>query len=96
MSSTNLGRIYRQNMELRSGNAYVTIVTHTMECGEKSSLVEEHHHAALAYSKATRALNRSAVSHPEHQRRLNLVNEARTKSQEARLAVERHVAEHGC
>ena len=57
---------------------------------------EEHHRAAVAYSKATRALNGSTASDPEHQRLLNLVNEARTKSKEARLVLERHVASHGC
>ena len=29
---------------------------HRMECGEKARLVEEHHKAAIAYSRAARAL----------------------------------------
>ena len=69
-----------------------------MECGEKARLVEEHHKAAIAYSQAARALtrNRSICSASEHRKLQESAHDARTKSTEARVAVERHIAEHGC
>ena len=62
-----------------------------MGCEEKARLVEEHQRAALAYSRAAVAVNRN-----KNAQLRETVEETRLKSQAARLAVERHVAEHGC
>jgi hypothetical protein len=69
-----------------------------MECGEKARLVEEHHKAAIAYSRAARALaqKRSICSASENRKLQESAHDARTKSTEARVAVKRHIAEHGC
>lgn len=76
----------------------VTIVTHRMGCEEKARLVEEHHHAALAYSQAARTLNGKMRNTPasEYKKLREVMEEARTKSQEAHAAVQRHILEHGC
>ena len=69
-----------------------------MECGENARLVEEHHKAAIAYPQAARALawNRSICSASENRKLQESAHDARTKSTEARVAVQRHIAEHGC
>jgi hypothetical protein len=69
-----------------------------MECAEKVRLVGEHHVAALAYSRAAMALNRMrAISTaPEGCQLRAAVDEARSKSFEARGYLERHQAAHGC
>jgi hypothetical protein len=65
-----------------------------MECEEKSRLIEEHSRVALAYARAARALRaKTGTRSAEDQQALD---EARITSQEARAAVERHIAEHGC
>ena len=65
-----------------------------MGCEEKSRLIEEHSRVALAYARAARALRaKTGTRSAEDQQALD---EARIKSQEARAAVERHIAEHGC
>jgi hypothetical protein len=66
-----------------------------MECEEKARLVEEHHRAALAYSMAARVLNASRARDAEHEKWRAAADKARTKSKEAREALERHQAEHG-
>jgi hypothetical protein len=69
-----------------------------MNCPEKARLIEEHHLAALIYAQATRALNdiMGPIEVSEHKRLRTAVDEARAKSIEARLAIIRHTADHGC
>ena len=69
-----------------------------MECGEKARLVAEHHKAAIAYSRAARALaqKRSICSASEYRKLQESAQDARAKSTEARVAAKRHIAEHGC
>ena len=69
-----------------------------MECAEKIRLVEEHHVAALAYSMAAMALNRMrAISTAPASWQLRAaVDEARSKSFEARGSLERHRFARGC
>ena len=67
-----------------------------MDCEEKARLVEEHHQAALAYSLAARVLNASRGRDAEHEQRRAAADAARNKSKEARAALKRHIAEHGC
>jgi len=69
-------------------------VSNRMECEEKAKLIEELTRAALAYSRAARALRgKTGTRSAEDQQALD---EARIKSQDARAAVKRHIAEHGC
>jgi hypothetical protein len=76
----------------------VRLLAHVMNCPEKARLIEEHHQAALIYSQATRALSeiRGLSEVSEYKRLSTAVDEARAKSIEARLAIIRHTAEHGC
>jgi hypothetical protein len=69
-----------------------------MECGEKARLVEEHHKAAIAYSRAARALarKRSICSASEYKKLHESAHDTRTKCTEARVAVKHHIAEYGC
>jgi YVTN family beta-propeller protein len=70
------------------------LFSNRMECEEKSRLIEEHSRVAVAYSRAARALRgRTGTRSAEDQQALD---EARIKSQDARAAVKRHIAEHGC
>jgi len=69
-----------------------------MNCGEKARLVEEHHRAALIYSQATRELSRVGRTSPvsDYKQLRAAADEAGVKCTEARLAIIRHSAEHGC
>jgi hypothetical protein len=65
-----------------------------MKCEEKSRLIEEHSRGAMAYSHAARALRgKTGTRSAEDQKALG---EARIKSQNARAALKRHIAHHGC
>ena len=61
-------------------------------------LVEEHHIASLAYSRAARELNlkRTSCSPSELEKLREAAKAARTKCVEARIAAKRQLAEHGC
>ena len=67
-------------------------------CEEKTKLVEEHHRAALAYSRALRALNqqRKGSSAAEYQRLRKTVDDEAANSEKARLALQHHQTEHRC
>jgi len=67
-----------------------------MECAEKTRLVEEQHRAALVYAQTARALNASRVRNADHEQLRATADAARKASKEARTALERHQAEHGC
>ena len=69
-----------------------------MECGENARLVEDRHKAAVAYSQAARALaqKRSICPTSEYKKLRESAYDTRTKCTEARVAVKRHIAEHGC
>jgi hypothetical protein len=68
-----------------------------MDCEEKNRLIAEHHLASLAYSQAVRALRGSPVSVSEEYGQLQAeVEAARSKSQQAGVALRDHVVEHGC
>jgi hypothetical protein len=61
-------------------------------------LVEEHHRAALAYSRAARALSqkRTSCAASKLEELRQAAKAARAKCAEARIAVNHHLAEHGC
>jgi hypothetical protein len=69
-----------------------------MVCEEKARLIEEHHQASLVYSRAARALNgtRGTLPASEYVKLRAAADEARIKTTETSLAVERRIAEHGC
>lgn len=69
-----------------------------MDCTEKFKLTEEHHLAAIAYSRAAKALNGGIWNGvPEETRKLRVAaGEARIKAAEARTALKLHRIEHGC
>jgi hypothetical protein len=67
-------------------------------CEEKARFVDEHHLAALEYSRALRVLNqeRKVSSVREYHRLRKIVDEEAANSERARLALQRHQTEHGC
>jgi hypothetical protein len=67
-------------------------------CSEKERLLRALHVATLNYRRAALVLQeRLGVMKKEHYRRIRAyVDEARAKVEEARQAVQRHAAEHGC
>jgi hypothetical protein len=69
-----------------------------MNCEEKNHLVMEYKDATTKFSHAVTELRRKmGVSTKEAYERLDrATNEARAKSEQARLALEHHIAGHRC
>jgi len=69
-----------------------------MSCEEKTRLLREYESAAARFSSAVTELNaRTPISSAaEYQRMKEAAEEARLKSEHARLALEKHTASHGC
>jgi hypothetical protein len=69
-----------------------------MSCEEKARLVKEYDDATLAFSDAVQELRRKMGTSPktEYERLERISSQARVKSEQARLALEKHIAAHGC
>jgi hypothetical protein len=69
-----------------------------MACGEKARLAGEYDSATTEFSEAVRELRRKIGTSPkeEYDRLERISNDARVKSERARLALEQHVAAHLC
>lgn len=67
-------------------------------CAEKRRLVSEYEAATSLFSEAVTLLHqRMGTSAKEEFERLNhIANEARVRSERARLAVEEHASSHNC
>jgi hypothetical protein len=67
-------------------------------CGEKILLMSDYETATATFSAAVAGLRRNmgTVPRAEYERLDRAANEARVKSEQARLAIERHIASHGC
>ena len=69
-----------------------------MTCDVKLRLASEYEAATVAFSKAVADLRRNigTSSKEEYEQLGRLANDARVKSEQARLALEQHTAEHRC
>jgi hypothetical protein len=69
-----------------------------MTCDEKTRLLRQYDDATLAFSNAVQELRRKiGTSQKEEYERLERIsNEVRVKSEQARLALEQHIAGHRC
>lgn len=69
-----------------------------MNCEEKTRLLMEYQAATSTFSETVKELHRKIGTSPkaEYQRLERIANEARVKSEQARLALEQHVATHRC
>jgi hypothetical protein len=69
-----------------------------VSCEEKTRLLKQYDDATLAFSNAVQELRRRIGTSPkdEYERLERVSSEARVKSEQARLALEQHVATHGC
>lgn len=69
-----------------------------MACEEKRRLVSEYELATKKFSDAVSNLRERAgtSAKKEYDRLARVSDEARVKSEQARLAVEQHIALHGC
>lgn len=69
-----------------------------MSCETKSRLVSDYEAVTALFSEAVTELRRKigTSSKEEYDRLTWGANNARVKSEQARLALEQHVAEHGC
>jgi ATP-dependent helicase YprA (DUF1998 family) len=69
-----------------------------MSCEEKTRLLKHYDNATLAFSNAVQELRRKIGTSPkdEYERIERISSEARVKSEQARLALEQHVATHRC
>ena len=69
-----------------------------MNCEEKSRLATEYEISTAKFSEAVTELRKKmGTSEKEEYQRLDrAANEARVKSEQARLALEQHVAAHRC
>jgi hypothetical protein len=68
------------------------------DCEEKSRLAVEYESATTHFSEAVKALRRQMGTSlkDEYARLDRAANEARVKSEHARLALEEHIAAHRC
>ncbi len=69
-----------------------------MSCKVKARLVEEYSAVTLAFSKAVQEQHGKVGTSPrEESKRLETISsEARVKAAQAKLALEQHIASHGC
>lgn len=69
-----------------------------MACEEKTRLTTEYEAATGKFAAAVTELQRKTGTSPkeEYERLNRAANESRVKSEHARLAVEAHIAAHGC
>ena len=69
-----------------------------MICEEKSRLVADYEEATAKFLDAVKEVRRKMGTSPkeEYERLDRVANEARVRSEHARLAVEQHVAAHRC
>jgi hypothetical protein len=67
-------------------------------CPEKSRLVHEYDVATASFAEAVKELHRrmGTSAREDYARPDRAANEARVKSEQARLALEQHVAAHAC
>jgi hypothetical protein len=65
---------------------------------EKTRLLTEYKAATSAFSEAVKELHGKIGTSPkeEYQRLERIANEARVKSEQARLTLEQHIASHHC
>jgi len=69
-----------------------------VSCEEKTRLAMEYDAATSKFSEAVRELHRRIGTSPkdEYDRLERVSNEARVRSEQARLALEQHIAAHRC
>ena len=69
-----------------------------MTCEEKRKLVLKYHRATSGFTAVVSDLQRKIgmMSKEEYERHLREVDQARDRSDEARIALERHIAKHDC
>ena len=69
-----------------------------MICGETTRLMDEYSTATIAFTKAVQELRRKIGTSPreEYNRLERISSEARVKAEQARLALEQHIAAHRC
>jgi hypothetical protein len=69
-----------------------------VSCEEKSRLLREYEAATPAFSVAVKELRRRMGTSPKEDYKLlaQTANDARMKSEGARLALEQHIAAHDC
>ena len=69
-----------------------------MFCEEKARLAKEYEAATSKFSEEVRELQRRIGTSPkeEYDRLERASNEARVRSEQARLALEQHIAAHRC
>jgi hypothetical protein len=69
-----------------------------MSCEEKSRMAREYEVATSAFSESVKELHRKIGTSlkDEYTRLTQISNEARVQSEQARLALEKHIATHGC
>lgn len=69
-----------------------------MRCEQKQRLAHEYEAATAKFAEAVGHLQRNigTSTRPEYERLQRASDEARLKSEQARLALEQHIAAHGC
>ena len=69
-----------------------------MNCEEKARLAVEYDNATARFSEAVTELRQKTGTSPkeEYERPNRAADEARVKSEQARIALEQHIAAHKC
>ena len=74
------------------------VLSFPMTCDEKGRLLKQYDDATLAFYNAVQELRRGIGTSlkEEYERLERISNEARVKSEQTRLALEQHIADHRC
>jgi hypothetical protein len=67
-----------------------------MDCTEKDRLLEAYNHGVTEWAKAVQNLQDAGLGQSRYLELLSLVDDARARTQRAKAAQAKHVAEHGC
>jgi hypothetical protein len=65
-------------------------------CAEYSKLLAEYREAATGYSTTVAALAVAQVSAEEYRRMMGYVDQARDRTERARIALQNHATQHHC
>jgi hypothetical protein len=67
-----------------------------MDCNQKDRLLDEYNRGVTEWMRAVENLKDAGMGQSRYLELLSLVDEARAKTQRAKAAQAKHVAEHGC
>jgi hypothetical protein len=97
-TTTGRHELQRRPRECEHGTFLPNFIGEKVNCEEKTRLLMEYQVATSEFSEAVRALRGKIGTSPkeEYKRLERISNEARVRSEQARLFLEQHIAAHRC